>query len=115
MHQIVRVVAALLLFSAAGVADGATELTGDEARAVAIAVTAFSRDPSSWKHFSRYHVTVRRASRLYTVTLTPAPARMRVLTGGRNDTIEIQNFGRSAEYVINPAANRIVKTTLSRH
>jgi hypothetical protein len=91
----------------------AADLRGGEARAVAVAVAAFSHDPS-WKHFRHYTVTVHPSGRYIAVDFGPDGARIWTTHGRSTDTFHIQTFGRSAHYVIDPATSRIVTSSFSR-
>jgi hypothetical protein len=112
MQRIIHIAAAFLL-SAGTVLSAAQNLSGDEARAVAVAVEAFSHDPS-WKHFHHYRVHVQIKGRLVRIEFEPAPARMDTVQGRRHDTLVIQTFGRSAEFVVEPSTGQIVSRSYSR-
>jgi hypothetical protein len=115
-YYIGSVTAVLLLGAILSVHAGVAphkELSGDEARAVAIAVEAFSKTPSA-KFLHRFTVTVRRSSRLVVVEFLPPSPKVGMIKGKKNDILTIQNFGRSAEYYIDPSTNQITKASFSR-
>jgi len=112
MQKTLCIFAALLAFSLPCLSFAA-QLTGDEARALAIAVAAFSLD-ASWKHYHHYSVTVRHSGRNVLIEFTPNHANIWTTQGRKYDTLHIQTFGRSAKYVIDPSSGRIVSSSFER-
>src|SRR4051812_29336926 len=85
-------------------------LTGEEARAVAVAVDAFSHDASlSWKHVHAYRIHVGTSGRLLRIEFEPTIPHFEILHGKRNDIFVIHPIRRSAEYLIKPSTGQIVR------